>query len=85
MYDHLPNPWGSLPEVVISELNGKRVIIAVPPGLYMSLKSISVSEVVKLECRECIFLVDLNDAAPLGFFQFVFVSTNRLCRLRIVQ
>ena len=47
MYDHLPNPWGSLPKVVIPELNGGRVIIAVPPGLYMSLQSIAVSEVVE--------------------------------------
>ena len=42
-----PSPFGSLPEVVISELNGGRVIIAVPPGLYMSLHSISVSDVVE--------------------------------------
>ena len=46
MYDHLPNPWESLPELVIPELNGGRVIIAVPPGLYISLQSMSVSEVV---------------------------------------
>ena len=47
MYEHLLNPWGSLPEVVIPELNSGRVIIAVPLGLYMSLQSIAVSVVVE--------------------------------------
>ena len=47
MYNHLPIPWGSLPGVVIPELNSGRVIIAVPLGLYMSLQSIAVSEVVE--------------------------------------
>ena len=42
-----PSPFGSLPEVVILELNGGRVTITVPPGLYMSLHSISVSDVVE--------------------------------------
>ena len=58
MCEHQPSPWGSLPEVVIPELNGGRVIITVPPGLYMSLQSISVSEFVDL------FFVALNDASP---------------------
>ena len=47
MYNHLPIPWGSLQGVVIPELNSGRVIIAVPLGLYMSLQSIAVSEVVE--------------------------------------
>ena len=46
IYDHLPNPWGTQPELVIPELNGGRVKIEVPPSLYISLHSISVSEVV---------------------------------------
>ena len=46
IYDHLPNSWGTLPELVIPELNGGRVKIEVSPGLYISLHSISVSEVV---------------------------------------
>ena len=45
MLDHLPNPWGSLPEVIILEQNGWRVIIVVSPGLHESVHSISVSEV----------------------------------------
>ena len=46
IYDHLSNPWGTQPELVIPELNGGRVKIEVPPSLYISLHSISVSEVV---------------------------------------
>ena len=45
MYDHLPNPWKSLPEVVIPKQNGWRVIIIVPPSSYKSAHSISVSDV----------------------------------------
>ena len=63
IYDHQPSPWGSLPEVVIPELNGGRVIITVPPGLYISLQSIFVLEVVEWECRQCLFMVTLNDAS----------------------
>ena len=42
MFDHRPSPWESLPEVVIPEMNGGRVNIALPPGLYMSFQSILV-------------------------------------------
>ena len=47
MYDHRPSPFESLPEVVILELNGGRVMIAVHSGLYMSLYSMCVSKVVE--------------------------------------
>ena len=46
IYDHLPNQWGSLPELMIPELNEGIFNIAVPPGLYILLHSISVSEVI---------------------------------------
>ena len=35
IYDHLPNQWGSLPELMIPELNEGIFNIAVPPGLYI--------------------------------------------------
>ena len=33
MYDYLPNPWESLPELVIPEMDGDKVKITKPPGL----------------------------------------------------
>ena len=68
--------WRSLSGDVIPELNGGRVIIAVPPGLYMSLQSIYISEVIEWECHQCLLLVALKDATLWGFFYFVFVSVK---------
>ena len=77
MYNHLPSPRGSLPDLLMPELNGWRVIIAVPPGLYKSLYSISVSEFVIWECLQCRLLVALRDSSPWGCCQWVFILTKK--------
>ena len=75
--DHLPNPWGSLPEVVISEQKGWRVIIVVPHGLYKSVYSISVSEVELWEICQCRLVVVLRDASRWGYCQWVLISAKQ--------
>ena len=57
MYDHLPNQWGSLPELMIPELNEGIFNIAVTPfnicfrSYCMRMSSVS-------------FFVAFNDASP---------------------
>ena len=84
MYDHLPSTWGSLPEVVIPELSGWSVMIAVPPGWYTLLHSVNVSEDVRCEYRQCCLLVTFRDASPGGCFSGYLSRQIRIYRFIIV-